>query len=106
MRKSLSRSKKLFQQLRQDNAGGSGHSPVDRCCKLCEPWICSQSCAAKLPGDLVVENERTKSELASGLQAPASGREGLSLPKMGKVEKWAGLAGTGKSVLTCYLGVM
>lgn len=53
-----------------------------------------------------MENERTKSELASGLQAAASGRVGLSVPQMGKVEKWAGLAGTGKSMLTRYLGVM
>lgn len=104
MRKSLGRNTKLFQQLRQDSVGGSGHSPVDRCCKLCEPWIWSQSCAAKLPGDLAVENERTESAMASGLQATASGTEGLSVPNMGRVERWAGLAG--KSLLTCYLGVM
>lgn len=44
----------------------------------------SQSCVEKLPGDLAMENERTESEMASGLQATASGRDGVVSTPNGK----------------------
>lgn len=94
-RKSLGRSSALFRQLRQDDAGGSGHSPVG--VANCAPWIEPDSRAAELPGDLAVENERTESETASGLQVEASEGEGLSGPQMGKVGRGSGLAGQGNS---------
>lgn len=73
LKKGLGRSKELFQQLRQDDADGSGRS-------LIGVGNCVHPGCGLSPGDLALENERTESEMASGLQATASGREEMSVP--------------------------